>query len=113
MARCGTYFGYRSGCRCTLCTTANREAKRRERNRRRGLPVETLLPPGPKPRPAFDNRMGNLKHAMTLEEWRAREAADPTCRPVTQPSMRLHPDSHNDLGDGLTPFERIIARGTQ
>ena len=104
----GTASGYVQGCRCTGCTTANREVvnawrikKRREADAKRVG------------RPRFENRMGNLRHAMTLEEWQEREAADPNCRPVTQPPMQLHPDNHNDLGDGLTPFERIIARGTK
>ena len=107
----GTRHAYeRRLCRCELCTVANRDARRVYRAAKRGDTEPGK--PGPKPRPRFENRMGNLKHAMTLEEWQAREAADPNCRPVTQPPMQIHPDSHNDLGDGLTPFERIIARGT-
>ena len=97
MPRCGTYYAYRCGCKCKACLEANAEAKRRYRNGKRGLPVDTRLPPGPapaaKPRPAFDNKLANLRHAVTIEEWREREAADPTCRPITQPPIRLRAEA--------------------
>lgn len=93
MVRCGTYYGYRCGCRCEECLEANAAAKRRYRNRRRGLPLDTVLKPGPKPeaakpRPAY-SKFGNLEHAVTIEDYREREATDPGCRPITQPPIRL------------------------
>jgi hypothetical protein len=97
MARCGTYYGYRCGCRCAQCRGANAEAKRRYRNGKRNLPVDTRLPPGPKPattkpRPVF-SRFGNLEYAITLEDYMEREAADPGCRPITQPPPRRKADT--------------------
>jgi hypothetical protein len=93
MARCGTYYGYRCGCRCAECRAVNAAAKRRYRNRQRNLPVDTRLKPGPapaaKPRPAFDTNLTNLEHAWTIEEWRKREAANPGCLPITQGPIRL------------------------
>jgi hypothetical protein len=93
MARCGTYYGYRCGCKCKACLEANASAKRRYRNGKRNLPVDTRLRPGPKtepakPRPAF-SKFGNLEYALTIEDYREREAADPNIRPITQPPIRL------------------------
>lgn len=93
MAKCGTYYAYRCGCRCKVCLEANAAAKRRYRNRQRGLPLDTRLKPGPapaaKPRPAFDKKLTNLEYALTIEDYREREAADPNIRPITQPPIRL------------------------
>lgn len=94
MALCGTYYGYRCGCRCDECRAVNAEAKRRYRNGKRGLPIDTRLRPGPKtepvkPRPAFDKKLTNLEYALTIEDYREREAADPNIRPITQPPIRL------------------------
>jgi hypothetical protein len=92
MALCGTLYGYRCGCRCAECRAVNAAAKRRYRNRQRNLPFDTRLSPGPapaaKPRPAF-SKFGNLEYAVTIEDYREREAADPNIRPITQPPIRL------------------------
>jgi len=93
MAKCGTNYGYRCGCRCDECRAVNAEAKRRYRNGKRNLPVDTRLRPGPKtepakPRPAFA-KFVNLEYALTIEDYREREAADPNIRPITQPPIRL------------------------
>ena len=84
MPRCGTYYSYRCGCKCPACREANATVRRKVRNRKRGLPTDTRLSPGPKAEPVrFQHDLVNLHHAMTIEDWREREAADPGCRPVT------------------------------
>ena len=103
----GTVTGYNHHkCRCELCTAAKRDFRRAHSNSER---TPSATPPGPKPRPRFENRMGNLRHAMTIEEWQAREAADPECRPVTQAPIQVRAERLPDLGDGLTVVDRIIA----
>ena len=97
MPRCGTLYNYRQGCSCRQCKDANNAHRRKARAAAR---LRALLAPPPvnadaKPRPAFDNKLTfdtnltNLRHAVTIEEWREREAADPNCRPITQPPIRL------------------------
>jgi hypothetical protein len=114
MALCGTYYGYRCGCRCDECRHARSAARRAQRALERGeLPVVPLAQRraeraamGPK----FDTPLANLRHALTKEEHDLIVAK--RGRSVTQEPMQIHRDSRNHVGDGLTPFERIIAEGT-
>ena len=112
MALCGTYYGYRCGCRCDECRAVNAEAKRRYRNGKRNLPVDTRLKPGPKPeaakpRPAF-SKFGNLEYALTIEDYREREAADPNSRPITQPPIRLRAEALAEVHSTPSLVDRYV-----
>ena len=107
----GTRTGYVYGCRCGECRAAQAAYTRKRREAteaQRANPAEPVKP-GPKPQPKFPNHLNNLRHAMTIEEWQAREAADPECRPVTQAPIQVRAERLPDLGDGLTVVDRIIA----
>ncbi len=110
MPRCGTYYAYRCGCKCPACREANATVRRKVRNRKRGLPTDTRLSPGPKAEPVrFQHDLVNLHHAMTIEDWREREAADPGCRPVTQPPIRLRRETLPDVHGEPTMVDAAIA----
>lgn len=107
----GTLTKYRHGCTCDECRQAAADHRRKYARRRKEATTPAAEPVA-KPTPRFENDLVNLTHAMTLEDWQAREAADPACRPVTQAKMQLRAERMSTTGDGLTPFERIIAEGT-
>ena len=108
----GTLYRYRCGCRCEPCVDAKHRENRRYTSTDR-KPREAPAPKAqPKPVVRFEHDLVNLAHALTLEDWQAREAADPSCRPVTQARMQLRAERMSAATDGLTPFERIIAEGT-
>lgn len=91
MARCGTDWAYSKGCRCEECRNARAAARRAQRALERGeLPAEPLADRRARRAVRFSINLTNLRHGMTLEDWQAREAADPNCRPVTQGPMHLH-----------------------
>ena len=92
MATCGTSNGYTEGCRCEPCRAAKHVVQQAYLARKKAATLNQdpkRAKPGPKPRPRFDTNLTNLRHAVTIEEWREREAADPNCRPITQPPIRL------------------------
>lgn len=81
----GTRYTYeRYLCRCEPCTTANREARRAYRARVKARPKPEPEPDTDKPQPRFAADLTSLRHAMTLEDWQAREARNHDVRPVTQ-----------------------------
>ena len=81
----GTRHAYEAHlCRCNDCTVANREARRAYRARVKLRPKPGPEPDADKPQPRFAADLTSLRHAMTLEDWQAREAANPEVRPVTQ-----------------------------
>jgi len=112
MAKCGTYYAYRCGCKCEACLEANAAAKRRYRNGKRNLPVDTRLRPGPKPEPAKPrpaySKFGNLEYALTIEDYREREAADPNSRPITQPPIRLRAEALAEVHSTPSLVDRYV-----
>lgn len=126
---CGTRSAYNGGCRCIACRQAQADYSRirrdaakaraiaegiakpkRVRRLRVGKVVESSAPVEPmKVKGAFEAQFVFVTPAMTLEEWRAREAARPDCRPVTQPPIRLRHETMPDPSDRLSVIDTFVA----
>ncbi len=106
----GTLTRYRHGCQCDDCREAAAEHRRKYARRNKTQAVETPAPKPPKAEPVrFQHDLVNLHHAMTIEDWREREAADPGCRPVTQPPIRLRRETLPDVHGEPTMVDAAMA----
>ncbi|MGA0895465.1 MAG: hypothetical protein ACO3S5_12635, partial [Ilumatobacteraceae bacterium] len=74
---------------CRPCTDAHAANQRERRRRARQVAAAVTPKPEPdadadKPQRRYAADLTNLRHAMTIEDHQAREAANPDARPVTQ-----------------------------
>lgn len=96
-------------CRCEPCKAAH-AADTRQRRRRAREAAPAPAPVVERERPQYATDLVNLRHAMTLEEWQAREAADPACRPVTQAPIKLRRPADADAEGPESVTDAMVRR---